>query len=51
MKYYVIFLDDDGRLYVANKDFDSFEEAQKYADGVAQSRQPRVTMEVSPLER
>ena len=40
--YYVVFRDDDKRLAVANKMFEHYSDAARYAQTVAVSRQVRI---------
>ena len=40
--WYVIFLDDDGKLFVKNRTFLTLEQAQDYAVTIAHARKPTV---------
>jgi len=34
---------------ITSRSFDTFEEAENYSDGIADSREPKILLEVTPL--
>lgn len=45
--FYVIFYDDDGRLTVANKVWDTWSAADHYRESVSASRRPQVVTDAN----